>query len=187
MTIFPFQGDMADLCSRLGVLAMLLLGIPTSPTTQPVTSTSGFTPSASVHAETLVFSASASTEGEYALVRAALKRAGIELNLATRILGNLDVRDTAADEYIAAVRRIISWIDRPGGNLTADAAALATTLEAARSTFSERTSSLDHWLSLNRTSGEVTVIPARFVVTLQPEQAAEPDYQSRRLARALLA
>ena len=46
---------------------------------------------------------------------------------------------------------------------------------------------LDYWLTLNRSGGDITAIPSRFVVELQPEPLEVPDYQTRRFARSLLA
>lgn len=187
MIPFPYQADLAELCSRLGMLAMLLLGTPMSAATEPSAAfgTQGST-SAQLHQE-IVFSASASTVVDLSQVKAALKRARTELQLANKILGHLDARDNAADEYVTTVRQIVSWIDRPNADLMQDAPALATSLEGARLRFAERTSSLDHWLTLNRSAGDITVIPPRFVVEVQPESLDVPDYQARRLARSLLA
>ena len=189
MISFAYPTDLAELCGRLGMLAALLFGVPASPSTQS-TEVSTVQLSPDITFDVGHFSPSASTSVEddaAAQPLMSLPRARAALQQASSTLARLDVRDPAADAYIAAVRTIIEWVDRPGSNLRTDAATLATSLEAARARFSERTNSLDQWLALNSCSGTVTVIPWRFVVVSEPEPLALPDYEGRRLARLLLA
>lgn len=185
MILNLYPSDLAEILRRLALLAALSLGSVSATSMPSAVGVSSWVARPAVGLTE--FSASASSEGNYAEFRAGPLHAKKELALAKVILPSLDLRDTKAESYVQSVKGVLDWLERDGDlNFRRDAAALATSLEAARLRFGEETLSLNHWLLVHNHEGHEVVIPDRFVVAAEPDEADTPDYEVRAAVRAFL-
>ena len=183
MTFDELAGELAERCKRIVLLAAAALSFGVSSLPESCLPGHAFMASGGA---AWCYSASASTSDYGAVDHASLTRAREELLLASKILSGADGIDIAMEEYVASVRGIMDWLDRPEANLERDAAALAANLAASRLRFVEQTRSFRQWLALSGSDSVEVVIPERFVVEGALEEMEVPDYEARRLARDLL-